>query len=237
MTITCMIVDDEPLARRVLEKYIDSLPSLKLVKECGNALEAAAFLHSNTVDLIFLDIKMPQLTGIDFLKTLRNPPRVIITTAFSEYAVEGYEYAVADYLLKPIAFDRFLKAVNRIITPSPAVPLACHTDDEHKESFMFIRVDNADQKICYSDISYIQGYGNYLKIFTGSKMLLASSTLSEMEERLPRSIFVRVHKSFIISLDKIDKLEGNMIRIGKQTIPVGKHYKMRLENIIKQHHI
>ena len=156
MKIKCIIIDDEPLAQRVLEKYISSLPSLELVKKCDNALEAMSFLHHNNIDIMFLDIKMPELTGIDMLKTLANPPAVIMTTAYSEYALEGYEYSVIDYLLKPFSFERFLKAVNKVISKQSVNLLKEeHNDEVIVDDFIFIRADKIDHKIMYSDINYI----------------------------------------------------------------------------------
>jgi len=229
--VRCIIVEDEPLAQKVLEKYISSLSTLKLVKKCNNALEAVDFLQCNSVDVIFLDIKMPELTGLDFLKTLSNPPKVIITTAYPEYALEGYKYSVVDYLLKPFSFERFLKAVNKL---SPVTPAASTTIQETVEDFIFIKEDKIRHKVFFSDIIYIEGYGNYLKIYTDKKMILTAETMTNIERRLPANRFIRVHKSFIISIKKIDQIEGNVIKIASKEIPIGKYYKMNVEEMLKK---
>jgi len=234
VTIKCIIVEDEPLAQKVLEKYISSLSSLKLVKKCNNALEAIDFLQGNTVDVMFLDIKMPELTGLDFLKTLTNPPKVIITTAYPEYALEGYEYSVVDYLLKPFSFERFLKAINKIKIDTP---VKSSQTDENGDDFIFIKEDKINHKVFFSKILYIEGYGNFLKVFTDDKMVMISETMTNLEQRLPESQFLRVHKSFIVSIRKIDQIEGNLIKIGKKTIPVGKYYKMNVEKMLSKFNI
>ena len=235
MKINCIIVDDEPLARSVIKKYLAKLPSLQLVKECSNAVETAAVLHENKIHLLFLDIKMPELSGIDLLKTLPNPPLVIITTAFSEYALEGYEYSVVDYLLKPIAFERFLKAVNKAIKMIGEKENR-QTEDETftEKKYIFFHSDKAEHKIALSDILYIEGYGNFVKIHTTGKMLLVPATMLTVEEMVPPGKFARVHKSFIVQLDKIDKLEGNTLKIKDKRIPVGKYYKKEFEEKLKK---
>ena len=225
MKIKCIIVEDEPLAQKVLEKYISSLSSFVLVKKCNNALEAVDFLRGNHIDLIFLDIKMPELTGLEFLKSLTHPPKVIITTAYPEYALEGYEHSVVDYLLKPVSFERFLKAVNKVKIDTPVVST---TGDD----FIFIKEDKINHKVFFSEIQYIEGYGNFLKVFTDDKMILVSETMTNIEDRLPDEMFLRVHKSYIVSLRKIKQIEGNMITIGDNTIPIGKYYKMNVEKMI-----
>ena len=228
-------MDDEPLARRVLEKYIDTLPSLELVKQCSNAMEAAAYLHTHSVDVMFLDIKMPELTGLDFLKTLAHPPQIILTTAYSEYALEGYEYSVKDYLLKPISFERFLKAINKI-TPKILSPISNNAEQNRskKDEFIFLRADKIDHKISFSDIQYIEGCGNFIKVYTDDKMLMVSVTMANIENSLPSDRFIRTHKSYIVSLHRIDQVEGNMIRMGDKTIPIGNQYKMTVRQILQR---
>jgi DNA-binding LytR/AlgR family response regulator len=235
MKTRCIIVDDEPLARRVLQKYIASLPSLELVKECGSALEAAAFLHQHTVDLMFLDIKMPELTGLDFLKTLTNPPGVIITTAYSEYALEGYKYSVIDYLLKPIAFERFLKAVNKVIDrKEPAKRKPPDTPPDRSDDFIFLKSDKVRHKVLFSEIRYIEGCGNYIKVYTDDKMLIVPERMTAIETALPGELFLRVHKSYIVSLKRIEQVMENKIKIEDKMIPIGNAYKMKVNQIIKR---
>lgn len=236
--ITCIIVEDEPLAQRVLEKYITSLASLELVKKCNNALEAAAFLHRHKVDLIFLDIKMPELTGMDFLKSLADPPAVIITTAYSEYALEGYEYSVIDYLLKPVSFERFLKAVNKVIKMmnSGAQDMPGSTGGEKSGTdFIFLKSDKINHKITFSQIDYIEGCGNYIKVFFDERMIIVSERMNAVEKSLPPDRFVRTHKSYIAAVDKIEQVGGSHVRIKGKDIPIGSVYKMRLGEILKKY--
>ena len=238
MKIKCLVVDDEPLARRILEKHIGSIPSLELVKQCSNAMDAAAYLHTKTVDVMFLDIKMPELSGLDLLKTLPNPPHVIITTAYSEFALEGYEYSITDYLLKPISFERFLKAVNKIVPKTRETNFgAGSTTSEIKDDFIFLRADKIDHKISFSTIKFIEGFGNYIKVFTDNKTLIVAETMTKMENNLPSDQFLRIHKSYIVSIQKIEKVEGNIIRLGEKTIPIGKQYKMNVRQILRHFHL
>lgn len=237
MSIKCIIVDDEPLARRVIEKYIASLPSLELVKQCENAIEAASFLHQNQVDIMFLDIKMPQLSGLEFLKTLHDPPAVIITTAYSEYALEGYEYNVTDYLLKPIAFERFLKAVNKVIDKKgkdvvPQVKVS-HPVQETLDDFIFLKADKASHKVSYSHLHFIEGCGNYIKVYTKEKTLIVAERMSAIERMLPGHLFVRIHKSFIVSISRIQEVVEGKLKIKDKWLPVGNMYKMKVKELIE----
>jgi len=232
-----MVVDDEPLARRVLEKYIAAVPSLTLVKQCGDAIEAAAYLHAHSVDVIFLDIQMPELTGLEFLKTLPRQPQIILTTAYCEYALAGYEYSVVDYLLKPFSFERFLKAVNKT-----ARLAAKQTHDQTAKSktadgFVFLRTEKVDHRVKYSAIRYLEGYGNFVKVFTDQGMLLVSETMTKIEERLPKDMFLRVHKSYIVAVVRIDCIEGNIIRLKNDIIPIGRHYKQEVERVLSRFRI
>jgi DNA-binding LytR/AlgR family response regulator len=233
-----MVVDDEPLARKVLHNYIEKVPSLELVHECGDAMEAAAYLHAHPVDLLFLDIKMPEMTGMEFLKTLDVPPRVIITTAFSEYALEGYEYAVIDYLLKPIPFERFLKAVNKAMQqdqpPREARPISAEMPQKR---FIFLKADKTEHKIMLSKICCVEGWRNFVKIHTIDEMLMVSETLSSMEDNLPKDAFIRVHKSFIVAIDRIDRIQGNKVHLPGMTVPIGKYYKKDVEELISSHRL
>jgi DNA-binding LytR/AlgR family response regulator len=237
MKIKCIVVDDEPLAHSVLEKYISSLSSLELLKKCNNALEAMSFLHQNKVDLMFLDIKMPELSGIEFLKTLTHPPQIILTTAYSEYALQGYEYSVTDYLLKPFSFERFLKAVNKVINKKVENTSTLSANRESVDDFIFLKADKIDHKVLFSEIKYIEGYGNYIKVFTNNKMLMVAETLATIEKNLPTEMFVRIHKSYIVSIKKIQQIDGNMINIGKKMIPIGKFYKMRVEEMLNKFYL
>lgn len=237
MKIKCLVVDDEPLAQRVLEKYISSLSSLELVKKCNNALEASSYLHQHHVDVMFLDIKMPELTGMEFLKTLNHPPQVIITTAYSEYALEGYEFSVLDYLLKPISFERFLKAINKIKRKQLNSVIGRPKPETKMPDFVFLKSDQTLHKVQFKNIIYLQGYGNYIKVFIGNKKILISETMNNMEKKLPQNLFVRVHKSYIVSIQEIDKIIENKIKIQDNNIPIGRTYKSRINEIIKKYNI
>lgn len=229
----CLVVDDEPLARRVIARHIAALPWLELAAECGGAQRAAAYLHEHPIDVMFLDIKMPGLSGLDFLETLPNPPQVILTTAYSEYALTGYEYSVVDYLLKPISFERFLKAVNKLVPGAgsgqrprkPASPLA--VDD-----FIFLRVDRADHKIRFVEIRYVEGYGNFVKVHLDRGTILVAKTLTAMEQALPTDLFLRVHRSFIVSLDRIEQISANSLRVEDVEIPVGRSYRRQVAQTV-----
>jgi DNA-binding LytR/AlgR family response regulator len=236
--IRCIVVDDEPLARKVLKKYIDKVPSLQLVKQCGNAMEAAGCLHESSVDLMFLDMKMPEMTGMDFLKTLAGPPKIIVTTAYSEYALEGYEHAVIDYLLKPISFERFLKAVNRVrerVQSPGAVQDTPRCDAYRKDDFVFLWSNKIEHKVKYAAIRYVEACGNSVEVYTDDEMITVWETMKTVEESLPKSAFLRVHKSFIVAIDRIDKIEQNKILMGETEIPIGKHYKKDVTQMVAAH--
>ncbi len=232
MKIKCIIVDDEPLAHVVLEKYITQIQSLELIAKCKNAMEAINFLHNNSVDLIFLDINMPDLSGIELLKTLKKQPRIIFTTAYSEFALESYEYGATDYLLKPIKFERFLKAVNKALELSSSTVSSEVTETpktkEQENDFIFLKQDHSVYKVNYSDILYIEALGNYLQVFTSDKKIVARETMSEMDKSLSREQFIRVHKSFIVNITKIEEIKNNCINIAGKEISIGTIYKSEL---------
>jgi DNA-binding LytR/AlgR family response regulator len=219
----CIIVDDEPLAIEILESYVSKVEQLLLVGTFRNAVSAFTFLQQNQVDLIFLDIQMPKLSGIDFLKTLRNPPKVIFTTAFRDYAIDGFELEVADYLLKPIPFDRFLKSVAKIIhQPVPSSPVI---KAEAQENYVYFKVDKKMVKTRMSDILYIESIKDYVKVRTPEKEIVTQQKISYLEESLPGEKFIRIHRSFIVNREKIDAYSATDVEIGKFTVPIGRNYK------------
>ncbi len=224
----CLIVDDEPPAREVLKRYIEQVPLLELTGECANAIEAMTRLRQQPVDLIFLDIRMPQLKGTDFLKTLKTSPRIILTTAFAEYAMEGYELDVVDYLLKPIRFDRFLKAVNKAF-PSrehdPAPEKEPRTEEKKEISFVYFRADRKMVKVFLRDILYIESMKDYVKVVTAENTIITKQSISSVEGMLPEKQFVRTHRSFIVSLQKINSFTPELIGLGRISIPIGKLYR------------
>jgi DNA-binding LytR/AlgR family response regulator len=243
MILKCLIADDEPLAHTLLENYIGRLKTLSVAGHAYNAFDVLDFLSENSVDILFLDINMPDLTGLEMLKTLSNPPIVILTTAYSEYSLEAFDLGVMDYLLKPIRFERFLKAVNRVIdlrkphnTPSVYLQeIDEKTDKKHRpqNDFIFIKDGTTNYKINFNDLLYIQAYGNFAKIYTTKQTIVASVTMKHLEDELPESLFTRVHKSYIVNIQKVSKIEGNLVFIDKASIPVGAVYKMALDKKIK----
>jgi len=233
MKIKCLIVDDEELALNVLENYISTLPSLQLVGKCENALEAISFLHNNEVDLLFLDLNMPELSGLDMLKTLSDPPLVILTTAYSEFALESYEYGVVDYLLKPIKLERFIKSVNKVVQ---MMRVSEKKPDDQKQGdlgFLFIKEDQTSYNVAFNDVFYVEAYGNYLKIHTHEKSYVTRETMQHLVESLPVSVFLRIHKSYIINLGKVVKIYGNTLHLNDVEIPIGTTYKSELLKRLK----
>jgi DNA-binding LytR/AlgR family response regulator len=219
-----MVIDDEPPAREIINRYIQQLPTLELVAECGNAIQAFSVLQQQAVDLMFLDIRMPQLNGTDFLKTLKNPPKVILTTAYTEYALEGYELDVVDYLMKPIPFDRFLKAVNKAYQlGSSKTDLSA--EEKKTESFVYFRADRKMVKVMLNDILYIESMKDYVKVFTNDTTIITKQSMSSVEAMLPEKEFVRVHRSYIVSLNRIKTFTSELIEIDKTEIPIGKLYR------------
>jgi DNA-binding LytR/AlgR family response regulator len=236
MKFNCIVVDDEPIAQQILENYISQIEALHLVGKCSNAFEALNILHREKIDVLFLDVKMPSLSGLDMLKTLQNPPRVILTTAFSEFGVESYEYGISDYLLKPIAFERFLKAVNKILIRKNEELSTERIENkaEMESTFIFFKADKKIHKYYFADILFIEGSGNYVKINTqNEKPLMVLDKLTELQEKLPTKQFIRIHKSFIVNISHIQKIEGNMINIKDKVIPISATFKPNLEELIK----
>lgn len=237
-----IIVDDEPLALDVLETYIERLPSLELVARCDNAIQAFDVLSKETVDVMFLDIQMPQLTGIDFLKSLSNPPLVIFTTAYPNYAIEGYELNVIDYLLKPISFERFMKAVNKATAQlelhhEHTTPTTPEMESDDKADFIFVKADKKLVKINYSDILYIEGLKDYVIIKMQNSRVITLQTMKSLESKLPSTFFKRIHRSYIVNLKKINAVVGNMVEIEKKHLPIGKNYREELLDIVNKNRL
>jgi DNA-binding LytR/AlgR family response regulator len=227
--IQCLIIDDEPLACEILKQHIAGVEALALTGICNNAVEAISFLNEHHVDLLFLDIQMPQLLGTTFIRTLKNAPKVIFTTAFREYAVEGFELDAVDYILKPISFERFLKAVNKVLQMNLGSE---HITVDSKEiasesanSFLYFRADRKKVKIFFRDILFIEGLKDYIKIVTISKTIVTRYVLSTLGDMLPTIQFLRVHKSYIVSINKIESFNADSIQIAKYKVPIGRLYK------------
>jgi len=223
-SIRCMIIEDEPLAQNVLKKYIDEVPSLDLIAVCGNALEAQDIVQTNNIQLLFLDVNLPKLSGINFLRTLPDPPLVIFTTAYPEFAVEGFELDAVDYLVKPISFERFLKAINKVLNKSSRQP-ARLTEDKNTNDYILLKADKKVYRINLEDILYAEATGDYVKVITREGQYITNITLKKLLEELPDNDFIRVHKSFIISASKIKFFEGNYVKVGQTDIPIGAAYR------------
>jgi DNA-binding LytR/AlgR family response regulator len=223
----CIIVDDEPLAIEILESYVSKIEQLKLEGTFRNAVSAFTFLQQHQVDLIFLDIQMPRLSGIEFLRSLKNPPKVIFTTAFRDYAIEGFELEVADYLLKPIPFERFLKAVAKVLHPvaAPAPTVSVPVKQEPSEDFVYFKVDKKMVKTRMGEILYIESIKDYVKVRTADKDIITQQKISYLEESLPKENFLRIHRSFIVNRERIDAYSATDVEIGKFQIPIGRNYK------------
>ena len=221
MSINCIVVDDTPLAVEKLEGFIRQTPLLNLLKSFNNGVEAISFLQGNHVDLVFLDIQMEQFSGLQFLDSLLNRPKIIIVSAYSQYAVNGFDYSVTDYLLKPYSYERFLKAVEKVQRDSVLKPA---------KEYMFVKTEYRTERINFSDILYIEGKGAYLRIVTMKSKIMTLMNFQSMESLLPSNNFIRVHKSFIVAINKIESIEHNIIKIGGESIPVGLSYRERFKN-------
>ena len=221
----CIIIEDEPLAQNILKKYISDHPSIELVAICDDALKAQTILTQQNIQLLFLDINLPKLSGINFIKTLIHPPLVIFTTTYPEFAVEGFELNAVDYLLKPFSFERFLKAVNKVIEK---LNTPVQNNIGGNNSFIFLKADKKNHKVDLETIHYIEAIGDYMKVITDAGQLIVNETMKKMQEELPASLFIRVHKSFIISRSKIRFIEGNFVQVADKNIPIGATYRNEL---------
>lgn len=231
--IKCLIVDDEPIASQVIKSYLEKLDAFMLVETCENALQAFEYLQTDQVDLMFLDIQMPKITGLEFLKTLQTPPKVIIVTAYREFAFEGFELDVVDYLLKPVSFERFLKAINKFNNLD--IITARSNLDESKmpgsgEESIWVRADRKNVKILIDDINYIEGLKDYVKIYVKSGLIISKMPMKNMEKMLPAKRFIRIHRSYLISVSKISAFNNEGIEIDSVLLPIGKMYK---ESVIR----
>ncbi|MBS1660991.1 MAG: response regulator transcription factor [Bacteroidetes bacterium] len=237
MKLKCLIVDDEPPAIRILKSYVGNMDQLELVGSCFNALEAMQVLKQHPVDLIFLDIKMPRLLGTEFIRTLRNPPKVIFTTAYKDYALEGFELDAVDYLLKPFSFERFIRAVNKVGNEETAAPETTPPIPEINSAasaFLYFRVDRKMVRVELDEIVYIESLKDYSRIIRAAqKPLVMKKSISSIEEMLPDHQFIRIHRSFIVSIPKVTAYTQHDIEIGGQEIPIGKNYRHQLNKLAK----
>ena len=233
MKTRCLVVDDEPLAIRLMEKHIAKIDSLEIVATCNNAIKAFEILNTQQVDLLFLDIKMPNLTGIDFLKSLKNPPKTIFTTAYRDYAIEGYDLGVEDYLLKPITFERFFKSIERFLREQKQTPEISNSVNAISDDFMLIKSGNKHHKVIVNDILFIESLKDYIKIHTvDNKRIVSKYRISEIEQELKAKNFLRVHRSYIINIDKISAFTVNDIEVNSTEIPIGASYKEKVVSFL-----
>lgn len=245
--VNVIIVDDEPLAQDVLETYIEKIPEFKLVKKCSNAFEANDALKNHDIDLMFLDIQMPQLTGIDFLKTLTKPPMVIFTTAYPNYAIEGFELDALDYLLKPISVDRFMKAANKAIEQiglqqkDNTAPPATNPASAGQPDYFFVKADKKLVKVNFKEIIYIEGLKDYVIIRMDNARVITLQTMKSLEEKLPLTNFLRIHRSYIVNIEKINAIIGNMVEVMEKGqakhLPIGKNYRDDLLAMINENRL
>lgn len=218
--IRCLIVDDEPLAREILGQYVSQSDELQLVGACKNANEVVELLQKESVDVLFLDIQMPGISGMALMKSLENPPLVVFTTAYAQYAVEGYEVSAVDYLLKPISPDRFKKAVEKV-----REMIQYKKSSSRDLNYMFIRADYQDIKVMFDDILYVEGLKDYVKVVTKEKRIITLTNIKGMLEKLPQDRFIRVHKSYIVAKDKVQTVKGTILTIDDKEIPIGLTFK------------
>jgi two-component system LytT family response regulator len=232
LNISCLIVDDEPLARNLMTEYVRKVNYLSLVRSCSSPLEALDVLRTTHIDLLFLDVQMPQITGLAFLKSLQRKPQVILTTAYSQYAMEGYELDVADYLLKPITFERFLKAVEKVSARLAKPPEAPATP-EKVDDYIFVKDGTKLVKIRWDDILYVEGLKDYVTIHTPGQKIVSLQRLKILEDQLPKQKFMRVHNSFIISLAAIKTIQRDKVQIGEAWIPIGDTYRKAFKEFVE----
>ncbi|MBS1771768.1 MAG: response regulator transcription factor [Bacteroidetes bacterium] len=231
MILNCVITDDEPVAQEILEDYINMIPGLNLVAKCGDSMETLSVLREHKIDVLFIDIQMPGVSGLDFIRSLQHPPAVVLTTAYNKYAIEGFDIDAADYLLKPISIERFLKTAEKLMKRID------NTESQHiyptERKYMFVKVEQEYIKLEFTKILYIEGLENYVKIQTEDKAYISYRTLKSMEEQLPTSQFLRVHRSYIINLDKVESIQNHIFVIQNQPISIGKSYRKTIGDYLK----
>lgn len=228
----CLIVEDEPLAAEVLQDYVNQVPFLVLKGVCGDAIYAMEILQKEKIDLIFLDIHLPKLKGLDFIRTLKNPPHIIITSAYHEYALQGYEYNVVDYLLKPVEFSRFLMAVNKLRQFSVSDNAAVLSAVPGERPYLFFNVSKKKVKVYLDEVLYIESLKEYIRIVTNNKAILTKFQLGQVEELLARNNFLRIHRSFIVAKDKVEAFTATDVEINGKQIPIGRSYKELVQSVL-----
>jgi len=231
----CLIIDDEPLAVKLIRTHLGKLESFEIAGECKSALKAVEYLQREKIDLMFLDINMPEISGLDFLKSIPDPPYVIITTAYREYAIEGYDLDVVDFLLKPISFERFLKAINRYCNRSRKLEVKNTNTPSKSQDMKFIYIQDGKNifKILYDDVLYFEGYGEYVKVITAGKNYIVRDSLTEFENRFSTEYFIRIHKSYIVNVQKITGFNTIQVILKNVQLPIGRIYREKVISILK----
>jgi DNA-binding LytR/AlgR family response regulator len=236
MKTKCIIIDDEPLARDLMRNHISKLENFEIVAECADAMKALQELRDQKVDIMFMDIQMPQISGIEFLKILKNPPKIIITSAHREYALDSFELDVVDYLLKPITFERFLKAINKYYQETQeetVVKIPVSEVNQTEEPYIYVKENKRLIKVNLGEILYIEGLSEYVQIYTGRKKFITKTSMTNLEEKLPTDGFLRIHKSFIVSLSRIEAFTASTIEVPGKELPIGRSYKNAVFNTLQ----
>ena len=223
--IQCIVVDDEPIAREIIQSYLEKVQNIEMIASCKNVVEALQILNSQSVDLIFLDINMPEISGLTLAKSVNSRTKIIFTTAYREYAVEGFDLQVVDYLLKPISFERFLKAVQKYFDLHVSVKMSSEASREESQDSIFVRSDRKMIKVRFEEIEYVESLSDYIKIYTHKDVIVTRETIKNIESKLPARDFLRVHRSFIVSLKGIDSYTNEFVEVGKKAIPISRSYK------------
>jgi DNA-binding LytR/AlgR family response regulator len=232
----CIIIDDEPIAIRVIRNHLSVFNDFEIVAECANAPEAMPIISRERIDLLFCDIQMPQITGIDFVRSLAHPPKVIFTTAYRDYAIEAFELNVVDYLLKPVSFERFTKAINNFLeTETTHVVPARKTISDKKEEhdYIFLKADKKHYKINLNEILYFESLGDYVMVFTSTKKIVTKERIRNLAAKLPEKDFMQIHRSYIVSISKIESVGGGFVEIDKKKLPVGRNYKPQVNQLLQ----
>ncbi|WP_196891806.1 LytR/AlgR family response regulator transcription factor [Aureivirga marina] len=235
--LNCIIVDDEPIAREIIQTYLEKFPEIHLVASCNSAMEAFPFLQNNSIDLLFLDIQMPEVTGLSFAKLLKGNTKIIFTTAYREYAVDGFDLQAVDYLLKPISFERFLQAIQKIqkeFSEKKTIQKPTENNQNILENSIFIRVDRKMQKILLDDILFIESLSDYIKIHCTNQVLITRDTIKNIESKLPNHLFLKVHRSFIIAISKIESYTKEYLEINNKAIPISRNYRKDVLELLER---
>ncbi|WP_297098363.1 LytTR family DNA-binding domain-containing protein [uncultured Draconibacterium sp.] len=227
----CIIIDDEPIAIRVIRNHLSVFTDFEVVAECSNALEAMPILQKENIDLLFCDIQMPQITGVDFIRSMLHPPKVIFTTAYRDYAIDAFELNVVDYLLKPISFERFTKAINHFLELQTATPPSISETQETRD-FIFLKADKKHHKINLSDILYFESLGDYVIAYTSDQKIVTKERISHLSDLLPPKRFLQIHRGYIVSIDKIESIGAGFVEIKGKKLPVGRNYKPDLQKLL-----